>query len=329
MSHYSAIMIYKLMVICAIFSFSSQVSGLSSKLDFGDDSSSFSSKSKSISAPIKTEHVEIIKKNSQNLDNLEITCSAGGCNTTNPKEDAGSVKTDVLVKVKTVVDLEKKKKVEDIPDVPVIVGTNGAGSKNMQPIYSGALGGIQYQPTYRNYGGIYKPLEVTNIQKAFPSVTTKLIPESLYRSQTRDGYDIKFKTLPPLVVNMPDGLRYKANGFELKVPYFEPSYHNHYYGENSPPQIAYYPKKNVHNPVAFHTHVPRPVYSNWNKNYHANAPNHRHDENCNCQNKNIGGVSWYPSSGTTNIDNTVLHRRYDGQSNDPGSQINDKLAPLN
>ncbi|XP_018578430.1 uncharacterized protein LOC108916614 [Anoplophora glabripennis] len=120
-------------------------------------------------------------------------------------------------------------------------------------------------------------------------------------------------------------IKYKENGIEIKIPYFDPSYHNHYYGENPPPQYVWYSKRpNGFNPVEFKTIKSTWTPSLWNRKV---VP-HRHGSTiggegvkCTCKEEHPeagNGLRWYPD----------VERKVPS-FNDPGSQINDKLAPLN
>ncbi|KAL3290177.1 hypothetical protein HHI36_023538 [Cryptolaemus montrouzieri] len=305
--------------------------GLSSKLDFGDDSGASLIRTQQRSIPIRIDHVEIKKDKLDIIGKQDVKCSTTGCNTTKSKENNEVINTDVVVHVKTSVDVNNKtKEHEDVPDVPVVLGTNGVGVRNLNTNFQR---GLQYQPASSQYGGNSFPLVVTNIEDAFPSLTSTLVPASLV--QKHEGVDIKIKTLPPVMISMVDGYEYKTNqgGLEVKIPYFEPSYHNHYYGENSPSQVMFHPmKKSGYNPVAFN--VPRPAYSfsPWNSNkLPVLSQNPHHPTNCMCtNNQNVHGLRWYPSNSNPVTHNQKgVESRNRGRYDDPGAQINDKLAPLN
>lgn len=267
------------------------------------------------SVPIKYDHVTVESKNSDNLDKIGVICTTNCDNSKSGKQTA-IVKTDVVVQVKSSVDISNKSKdvSEDIPDIPVVLGTKSAGSKNMYPNVDR---GLQFHPVSRNFQGNNVPLTPINIETAFPALS-QFVPNNLNEGQNTHTFNIKSA---PGLVSLPDGYKYRTDGLEIKVPYFEPTYHKHYYGENSPPQYAFYPvRKAVRNPVAFNN-IPRPTYSlsSWNQNYP--RQNFRHPENCICQNQTVHGLAWYPVSSNQG--------QRPGRSNNIAVGIDDKLASVN
>lgn len=291
---------FQLILFCYLFCVGNGI-GINSKLDFGDSKPIVKTRS---NPTIFYEKKEIIRpKTEDNLENLGVVCTTEGCNTT--KAETPNIKTDVLVEVKTTVDLSNKTQTkEDVPDVPIILGTNGDAKTLRQ--------NEQYDiPQSKNTFG--NP-SIVNIEDAFPSV---FAPKSSSR------VDI-INPLPSIEVKIPayNGLKYHK---EIKIPYFEPSYHNHYYGENPPPQVTFYKNVNTNNPVAF-VNIPKiqPV-SVWGKNYISTRV---HGMDCFCRDNNLTpGLHWNSNFGSVNAARNS-NRRISGTNNDPGSQINDKLAPL-
>lgn len=232
--------------------------------------------------------------------------------------------------IETKLDFDQNKKSKTIPnetpDIPVVVGFKGArldttaddnlGLTGVTPVFVPSI--------YPSAIGIssLNPVEIS----AFPpSRRTSFYGYSSNNGFSNEGMNINIQQLPPITEQelFSTHIKFRNNGTHLTVPYFEPSFHSHYYGENPPPQHVWYPKntRNVVNNVEFKT--TRPVWSpsQW---FNSNNYNHRHNpkndgqvKTCVCPNgKGKGGLGWYPSSTRSD-------------SNNPGSQINDKLAPLN
>lgn len=135
---------------------------------------------------------------------------------------------------------------------------------------------------------------------------------------------------------------YNSNGIELRTAYLQPSsFSNHYFSENIPHQYLFYPKKpsssSLFNPVEFkHQSAGAGHKSLWNYayypyNFEQNNYNHRHTSTTVCSCKVGKGINTTPPPlpGTA-----AWHRQNNGYGNsvrrnfnNPGSQINDKLAP--
>ncbi|KAG5894327.1 hypothetical protein JTB14_004371 [Gonioctena quinquepunctata] len=150
--------------------------------------------------------------------------------------------------------------------------------------------------------------------------------------------NINIKTSPPITLDVADipqinmvDTKYTANGIQLTIPHFDPSHHNHHFGENPPPQYIYSNKKpSSFNPVEFKTMKSTWTPSTWFKK----ETSHRHTNTpigesvkCVCQNGHVQpGLRWYPDSNRRV--SSVSGLDFINKNNDPGSQINDKLAPL-
>lgn len=280
--------------------------------------------------------------------NTALVCGDGGCNKTESTNIAQDrIETDVVVHIETKLDLnlgkDSKKVIDDTPDIPVVIGYKGAkldttvddhrGVFNANPIFvpsiypgtvpsntgnrrtfhNSAVGGssenlspnLYRKPSDSFYG--YRPFNPSN---------------NLYNSKV----NVNIKTLPPVAVSLstdeeiyPIHIKYKNNGTRISIPYFEPSFHSHYYGENPPPQHLWSPKSsNAINNVEFKTTRPTGFPSQlYRSNNHRHAFTNDGQNRCFCQGRTGNtGLSWYPSAGSSGITN-------------PGSQINDKLAPFN
>lgn len=154
------------------------------------------------------------------------------------------------------------------------------------------------------------------------------VKTGIYNVKGDPEVNINIKPVSSVPINPSESdrdIKYKDNGIEIKIPHFDPSHHSHYYGENPPPQYVWYSKKNNgFNPVEFKTVKSTWTPSVWNRK----AVPHRHGTTigeggvkCTCKedrHDTSTGLRWYPG-----VDNKVP------SFNDPGSQINDKLAPLN
>lgn len=329
---------------CDIF-FTGEPTGISSKLDFGDPQPTASLRSSmpdsnivSVDSPVKytitTKTVESVAKPMDDFDDIGIVCVSGGCNKTKNSSDSGvnTVKTDVIVHVETKVNLnnENKTQVNDTPDVPIVLGVKGTkwdpnnGQDNPEnPIYvtdpysrsdfESSLDSNTRQDASRGFD--FKPLEdIANVRGSYP-VT-----------------NINDYSTPVVTTNDRNRYNYNSNGIEVQVPYFEPSFQNHYYGENPPQQLVWYPMRggryNNGNFGAFPKSSWRPSawqprYQNSNFRYESSTtlPIRTKSEDCACKTDHLGrSLNWYPS--TSFVGGSP-------RNNDPGSQINDKLAPLN
>lgn len=279
-----------------------------------------------------------------------LVCGSGGCNKTE-SADKDHIKTDVLIQIETEVDLtrdkQSKKIVDDTPDIPVIVGYKGArldttsndnsggfitkphfvpiahpaveypNSNNRRTFYS-VPGVRRYHniPPNRNHNPSFVPFSGNSFNRYGPPYPSN----SVYNSDN----NLEIKPMPPISVGStndddiyPIHIKYKNNGTRITVPYFHPSFHSHYFGENPPPQHVWYPKSSTSiNNVEFKTSRPTWSPSQWYQpDHHKHTfTNDGQTTKCFCQ---VGSddtvLGWYPSmrrSGTL-------------------TKIDDKLAPLN
>ncbi|KAJ8984291.1 hypothetical protein NQ317_009775 [Molorchus minor] len=334
--------------------------GIDGKLEFGNARSTASFKTRNIEhrttfVPVKvTKVVETV--NNDDLDDIGNAVQTDVVVKVSTRVDLNEKENEARTKI-----------IDDTPDVPVVIGY--AGSKldstaddensNLGPqsIYVPNVDSISGEPLYpSSYGTI------PQINTNYPSISTSVPPIMINSDSStlntnpsithgyqppvgavftpatnfRTEYNPTFGRFNPMVTNtvtstgtyystktiMRSDTGTKTNTIEVQVPYFDPSFHNHYYGENPPPQVVWHHKKGMSvNPVEFKPSKPVWRTSAWNRKV---SP-HRHVSStvgsgvqCNCHNGQMTpNARWYPSfnSGST--------------INDPGSQINDKLAPLN
>lgn len=247
-------------------------------------------------------------------------------------------------------DLHEGKKVNPVadqtPDVPVVIGYKGAGANtangnvglNQKP-YSGYNHAVNIDATpfvnrrtfhdyplgvnSRGYSRNFhqKPSIIPSTGTSFNGYRPS--SNSLFNSRV----DVLRNPLPPIAVSVataqdlyPLQMMFNNNGTLVRVPYFEQTFHRHYYGEDPPPQHFWYPKiSSTTSKVEFKTSKPvwypsQPLQNPHREGSHKTVYVNGEQETCYCGG-NMRGLNWYPSTRTV--------------TNDPGSQINDKLAPLN
>lgn len=341
-----------------IFNIEGSTIGISPKLDFGDPSSKgiigkINGSPLQRSKPSKREE----SHTSDTLDEIGIVCVSSGCNKTKSEDSSGdSIKTDVVVQVKTSVDITNNKSsaIGDTPDVPVVVGLAGTNihedtsrTFNLNPLESDFVNPYPYEhsprapsffsstsaphfsssfktpvfnsPQSPSFNPSYDTSSLNSPVNSYDIFTLPNAPSDSVYFENTDA-NINIKTFPPATLIMTDDrsrdVRYDTNGIKLhNVPYFEPSFNNHYFGEHPPPQLIWYPKKNgILNPVEFRNN-PKTTWKpsfGPNRNYNKQTT----ERTCPCMDQPTIGLKWYPNN----------NRRSFG---DPGSQINDKLAPLN
>lgn len=104
------------------------------------------------------------------------------------------------------------------------------------------------------------------------------------------------------------------------VPYFEPSFHKHHFGEQPPLQYVWPSEGGAvgFNPVEFKRFEKPPVWSRPVASFSSQFParSNGYYTTCTCRNP---GLNWYPTTSTWNIN---------GRGN-LNTGIDDKLAPLN
>lgn len=234
-------------------------------------------------------------KDSDDFENLSVVCTSGGCNKTKTSESSNkankdTISADILVHIKTKIGAESKKNntVEDIPDIPVVVG----------------YGGISESERNNNYN----PDNNVIVTKGEVSSKNFYVPAQSH-----------VKEIPPVVVPISDSVKYKQNGIGLQVPYFEPAYNNHYFGEKPLQQYAWYVKPQGSRPEALNQYRGvngnrRGLYGIPQGHYHYYMTTPPGSTTCNCQKPDYYRL-YAPNVG----------RRYNGQTN---VKIDDKLAPL-
>lgn len=177
---------------------------IDSKLDFGDDQSK---------AIIQEPGVAVL----QNSDAISVQCGSGGCNVTKNETNTESISTDVLVHIKTKVqlvnstnnqDVSSTLAPEDTPDVPIVVGYEGISQDQRKP----------FNPSGPSEEGKYYNKDNNN----------PLLPPLTDEEQKVRG-----------VVNLSskedslNDVRYKENGIPMHAPYF---------GENPTQRYVWYPR---------------------------------------------------------------------------------------
>ncbi|CAG9855052.1 unnamed protein product [Phyllotreta striolata] len=294
--------------------------GVDDKLDFGNRRTSHSSIIKdgivhTSFIPIEDSSSGVHNKQSDGFDNIGIVCVNEGCNTTKTSSD--SIKTDVVVHIETKLDLnsEKTKVVDDVPDIPVVIGTDKSNTNYYQNtgsnVYSTSRPFYTYTPN-RKFGST-SPYE--NALNPNPEVT------------------IDIKSSPPITMDFVQDMlinRFQPNGLtEMTIPYFDPSLHSHHYSETPPPQQAFYPKHvSAVNPVEFKVMRPNWRVSQWRNQFNQRGamPESRRGVKCYCEDENgRTDPHWYINRNSRSEVYSANRRK---SYNDPGTQINDKLAPL-
>lgn len=116
------------------------------------------------------------------------------------------------------------------------------------------------------------------------------------RKYDSDGHILTTPTQPPIFV--PYDVNRKDNGHELQVPHFDPTFNNHYFGENPPPVYVWYKTRTGGmNPQAFNPlprwRTNRPL-SDWQRSYvKQTTPGWTPSTVCTCTNP---GLNWYPKN---------------------------------
>lgn len=263
---------------------------ISSKLDFSDTNT----KSKLVRSEVSVAP-KLVDKNGDEFQTIGIVCTNGSCNKTNSdasnNTNKDTLKADVIVHIETNIDHGKTNgtatAVEDVPDIPVVVGYEGVDTDSLEDNPDTRPGAVNAFDSDKNPPSM---VSTTYIQD--------LTPKALFK---------------PSVFN---AVRPKENGIEVQVPYFEPAYNSHYYGENPAPQLLWYPKTANYNPVEFKNTLNRRTWTSATapqRGYHS-FRTQTEQVGCICHNsRSQKHPSWYTKP-------TVQQ---------PGSQINDKLAPLN
>lgn len=331
--------------------------GVDSKLDFGTDSShsAITSENGVHRVPAKVTKTVTFSNPTTKKENSALICGLGGCNKTDSSDNLqDKIQTDVLVHIETKLDLSHnqpaKETVAEIPDIPVVVGYQGArldvtadelggGTYGAKPAFTATRAEIDspVNSLRRNFNNFPSAGTGGTFSTNFP-MKSAFVPStgsSFYGYRPVDSrnnlynpdINVNIKTLPPVAVSVsrddemyPIHIKYRNNGTRITVPYFEPSFHSHYYGENPPTQHLWYPKtSSTINTVEFKATKPVWSPSQWNR-----QGTHRHSvtkdgetSRCFCQNgSERSGLGWYPSFRRNIASKSVKH-------------IDDKLEPLN
>lgn len=275
--------------------------GISSKLDFGSDDAHPGT------LTIKKEgesQYRIVDEKKSNFDGIGVVCVSGICNKTD--SNAGGVSTDVLVHVKTNVNISgnNSSSKEEVPDVPVVVGYGSSGVHSIvnegnynppPPTYSSTF---EYNTPEVNSRPEFVPLQ--------PEIIT--IPSSSFRP-SRPAY--RSKTDPRNYKNA----GFQPNNVQVQIPH-RPYFINHYFGEHPPPQLVWYPSgRSSYNPLEFkRTSRPNPNWSDI-RSFTTNQIPNPTGTTCTCLND---GPNYYPTT-----------QHYHVQKRTTAIQVDDKLAPLN
>lgn len=241
---------------------------IDSKLDFGEDQ--------------PRSNLEV--PGATNSEQIKVQCGEGGCNVTKNGTSDETFSTDVLVHIKTRVQIGNSSTSpnpstpapEHTPDVPIVAGYGGIPEDQRQPF--DPLGPSEERKYNYNYNN--NPL-VTDEERKVNGVV---------------AISTKEDTL--------NDVRYKENGIPLHTPY---------YAQNPPQRNVWYPR----NSGVYGSYDNRRVWT-------VGAPQSRsqignvEERTCIC--RKIGN-QWLPVESIESRKAPNFHQ--------PGSQINDKIAPLN
>lgn len=368
--------------------------GIDDKLDFGDrrSHSSFINDGihKKLFSSVNNPSSSI---NVDNFDSVGVVCVSEGCNTTKSTDESGdTINTDVVVHIKTKVNLNqnKTKSIEDTPDIPVVVGTDNSNFNNYdgvrtepKSIFIPDDGPSIYQNTrhrtqgsnfyssgtdnsnFNNYDGVRTKPKTIFIPDDRPSIyqntrsrtqgsnfyspgsqygssmsfypyqsNGKLDPATFYQNMINPNpeVNINFRSSPPIAMDITSDLlttNFKTSGIEMSVPYFDSSLHRHHYSETPPPQYVLYPKHvGVMNPVEFKVMRPNWRPSQWQNQFNQDRHGVLPTGTVKCFCENDGRTDFHGYRSETGRSSVYSPSRVDSV-NDPGAQINDKLAPLN
>lgn len=245
----------------------------------------------------------------KDFGNIGIVCTSQACNKTTTKTEG--ISTDVLVHVKTNVNVAVPNTTkEDVPDIPIVLGYGGLSSQNPTPSGYPTNPRVADNPVFNNENNHFVPSNPETIPLPQPSYNFKPSRPTAHhpRYNTRNYKNVGFQT----------------NGIQIQIPHL-PNFNNHYFGENPPPQLVWYPKGNPSfNPLEFkRVHRPSSNPLSWNYNrIQPSSPGYpKYDvtsaaTTCTCQ---TNGLNRYPT----------LTPSWQVSSNAHESHIDDKLAPLN
>lgn len=227
----------------------------------------------------------------KNSDEVNVQCGGGGCNVTKNETNSDSISTDILVHIKTKVQLSGNSSnpslspssstpaPEDTPDVPVVVGYEGIPEDQRKP---------------------FDPLGPSEERR----FNTPLRPPLSDEERKIDGV----VAISSKEDNLND-VRYKENGIPLHAPY---------YAQNPPQRYVWYPR----NSGIYGSYDNRRVWTVGPPQSRSQVgPQIAHNvEERTCICRKIGN-QWYP---VESIESRKAPSFYQ-----PGAQINDKIEPLN
>ncbi|KAF2884994.1 hypothetical protein ILUMI_21168 [Ignelater luminosus] len=287
---------------------------VSPKLDFGDSNVKSGFRS-DVTGYVRDGE---ITKRGQTIPTRGIICTSNNCNATNiVAEKENGVSTDVLVHIKTNVDLEKTKNdtIQNVPDVPIVLGTktsttpaiiNNRPISGLNPIFPGS----SYPPI-----SILPPLSTNN---AFiPSTRPSFIQNRPLQS------DSQILSYPNFVTYAPQFQDNNNNVLDFQNIYFRPPINSGSTYRPIPPTTIWNQKPvrgGGYNPVEFKKTYSNTIWSPVNSNRNNPAFNSR-----------VGGVipRWTPCV----CEQPHLHHYpttigYSPSSDDPAG-ISGKLASFN
>ncbi|XP_072401863.1 uncharacterized protein [Diabrotica undecimpunctata] len=334
---------FKVLWILPVFFFQYRCSALSinDKLDFGGRSSNHASLADNHGVhintftPVTRSSTSIKVDNKDVLDKKAAACTPEGCNVTKSMNDPNdTIKTDVVIHIESNLDLKPKNdeamSVDNVPDVPIITGTDSSNSNNAFSTDQKTIFIPGNQPSYPSnvYRNMYGPSYSSSTSPNF------FDPNRRYDFTNNDQGRNYWNS--PTIMQMSDPNRNAVvprynNGIELTIPRFDPTLHNHYFGERPPPQSAIYSRRtSIMNPVEFK--IMKPVWqpSSWQhlmNNYRYNAMPHAMSKGIQCAcGHNTGSLQL---QSNLNRQLNLPHPGGRNPINDPGTQINDKLGSFN
>lgn len=219
-----------------------------------------------------------------------VVCVDGICNSTElnnqaQKQASDNLSADVIVQVVTnVKDINNKTTaVADGNDVPIVVGYAGTGIKNSEVDSA--------------------------INRRVDGSGEVMIQSGTAGKENNPNYNVY-------------QIGRENDIGQHQVPYFNPGFNTHYFGEQPPPHFVWYRRRNnygsVHNPQAFYgTNRPYKPYNHWQIKYptattQAAPPTSWSSTACDCSNQNQ--AKWYPSFGPNQPT--------------PSAPVNNKMVPL-
>uniref|UniRef100_A0A6P7FY59 Uncharacterized protein LOC114333961 n=1 Tax=Diabrotica virgifera virgifera TaxID=50390 RepID=A0A6P7FY59_DIAVI len=339
---------FKVVWILAVFLFCYRCSALSinDKLDFGGRSSNHASLTDNhhgvhinTFTPVTRSSTSLNVDNKDALDKISSACTSEGCNVTKSTNDPNdTIKTDVVIHIESNLDLKPNNDKaislgnipDDTPDVPIITGTDSSNPNNAFNTDQKSIFIPGNQPSYPSnvYRNMYGP--------SYSSSTSPNLFNPNRRYDYPNNYQGGNSWNSPTTMQMADPNRnmvvpHYNNGIEVTIPRFDPTLHNHYFGEHPPPQSAIYSRRtSIMNPVEFK--IMRPVWqpSSWQhlmNNYRYNTMPRAMSRGIHCDCGHTAGNVQLQSNLNRQLN---LHHSGVGSSiTDPGAQINDKLGSLN